>query len=226
MSKQLWFIENVNLFGKLCPHKFKEYASCHQFLDLKKNDYIYFSKDKASRVFLIQSGKVKIGYYTEKGDEVVKAILRKGQVFGEKALLGQDVRNEFAKVIDSTTTICPIEVSTLHSLMRDNQNFALNIYKFINYRIKKLERRLEILMFKDCRTKVLEFVVDLSTEFGQVNKNNEQLEIVHPYTQKDIASLLGVSRPSLNIVLNELKEEGIIDFTRTKIILKKRISVS
>jgi len=221
MSKQLWFIENVNLFGKLCPHKFKEYASCHQFLNLKKNDYVYFSEEKANRVFLIQSGKIKVGYYTEEGDEVVKAILNKGQIFGEKALLGQDVRNEFAKVIDSSTTICPIEVSTLHSLMRDNQNFALNIYKFINYRIKKLERRLEILMFKDCRTKVLEFITDLSDEFGVLNNTNKSIEIEHAYTQKDIANLLGVSRPSLNIILNELKEEGIIDFNRSKIILKR-----
>jgi len=221
MSKQLWFIENVNLFGKLCPHKFKEYASCHQFLDFKKNDYVYFSSDRANKLFLIQSGKIKLGYYTAEGDEVVKAILNKGQIFGEKALLGQDVRNEFAKVIDSSTTICPIEVSTLHSLMRDNQNFALNIYKFINYRIKKLERRLEILMFKDCRTKVLEFITDLSDEFGVLNNTNKSIEIEHAYTQKDIANLLGVSRPSLNIILNELKEEGIIDFTRSKIILKR-----
>jgi len=221
MSKQLWFIENVNLFGKLCPHKFKKYASCHQFLNLKKNDYVYFSEEKANRVFLIQSGKIKIGYYTEEGEEVVKAILDKGQIFGEKALLGQDVRNEFAKVIDASTIICPIEVSTLHDLMRDNEKFALNIYKFINYRIKKLERRLEILMFKDCRAKVLEFITDLSDEFGILNNTNKSIEIQHAYTQKDIANLLGVSRPSLNIILNDLKEEGIIDFTRSKIILKR-----
>ncbi|NIJ46049.1 CRP-like cAMP-binding protein [Wenyingzhuangia heitensis] len=226
MSKQLWFVENVNLFGKLCPHKFKEYASCHQFLNFKKNEYVYFSADRANKLFLIQSGKIKIGYYTAEGDEVIKAILSKGQVFGEKALLGQDTRSEFAKVLNSSTTVCPIEVATLHDLMKDNQNFALNIYKFINYRIKKLERRLEILMFKDCKTRVTEFLTDLSNDFGVVNKSNQTIEIEHPYTQKDIANLIGASRPSLNIILNELKEEGQIEFTRTKIILKKSLSVS
>lgn len=226
MTQQLWFIENVNLFGKLCPHKFKEYTTCHQFLDFKKNDYVYFSLDNASKLFLIQSGKVKIGYYTPEGEEVVKAVLRKGQVFGEKALLGQNTRNEFAKVLNNKTSICPIEVNTLHNLMRDNQNFALNVYKFINYRIKKLERRLEILMFKDCRTKVVEFLSDLIQDYGKVNPLTKQIEIEHPYTQKDIASLLGVSRPSLNIVLNELKDEKVIEFSRTKFILKKELCVS
>lgn len=222
MSNQLWFIDNANLFGKLCPHKFKEYASCHQFLDFKKDDYVYFSSDRASKLFLIQSGKIKIGYYTQEGDEVVKAILGKGQVFGEKALLGQNTRNEFAQVLNNTTTVCPMDVSTLHDLMRDNQNFALNIYKFINFRIRKLERRLEILLFKDCKTRVVEFLADLSKDFG-VETANGTVEIEHPYTQKDIASLIGTSRPNLNIIMNELKEEGAIEFTRSKIILKKEL---
>ncbi len=225
MSHQLWFIDNVNLFGKLCPHKFKEYASCHQFLDFKKNEYVYSSFDVANKLFLIQSGKIKIGYYTPEGEEVVKAVLNKGHVFGEKALLGQDTRSEFAQVLKGKTTLCSIDVSTLHDLMRDNQKFALSIYKFINYRIKKLERRLEILMFKDCRTRVLEFLNDLSKDYGIENSRNS-IKITHPYTQKDIASLIGVSRPSLNIILNDLKDEGILEFTRTEFFLKKSLNVS
>lgn len=226
MSQQLWFIENVNLFGKLCPHKFKEYAACHEFINFKKNDYIYFSSETANKLFLIQTGKIKLGYYTADGEEVVKSILGKGQVFGEKALLGQETRNEFAKVINSKATVCPIDVSMLHTLMRDNQNFALKIYKFLNFRIKKLERRLEILMFKDCKTRVLEFLNDLATDFGVKNEQDNSIEIEHPYTQKDIANLIGTSRPSLNIILNELKEEGVLEFTRAKIILKNPLSVS
>ena len=220
MCDRIWFLDNVNLFRKLCPHKFKDYASCHSFVDLKKNDYVYFSSDKASKLFLIQSGKIKVGYYTEDGQEIIKSVLKKGQVFGEKAILEQSTRGEFAQVVDSSATLCPIGVDTLHNLMRDNQNFALGIYKFINYRIKKLERRLEILLFKDCKTRVLEFLNDLKQEY-QINDDGDFVEIEHPYTQKDIATLIGISRPSLNIILNELKDEGILKFNRTKFFIKK-----
>lgn len=219
MSDKIWFLNNVNLFQKLCPHKFKEYSSCHQFLDLKKNDYVYFSSDKASKMFLIQSGKIKIGYYTSDGEEVVKSVLKKGQVFGEKAILEQNKRGEFAQVVNSKATLCPIGVDTLHGLMKDNQNFTLGVYKFINYRIKKLERRLEILLCKDCKTRVLEFLNDLAQEYA-VYSGSDGVEIEHPYTQKDIASLIGISRPSLNIILNELREEGVIEFDRAKIFIK------
>ncbi|WP_418511960.1 helix-turn-helix domain-containing protein [Corallibacter sp.] len=46
--------------------------------------------------------------------------------------------------------------------------------------------------------------------------------IKHPYTQKDIASLIGTSRPTLNILMNELKDAHIIDFNRKEIRIFKK----
>ena len=81
-----------------------------------------------------ESGKIKLGYYTEEGEEIIKAVLKKGELFGEKALLGESKRCEFAQVLEKGTSVCPIDVDTLQDLMRNNQNLALSIYKFINYR--------------------------------------------------------------------------------------------
>lgn len=225
MSNKFWFLENIDLFTKLCPHKFKEYKSCHTFLDFKKNDYVYFNQESANKMYLIQSGKIKLGYYTEDGAEVVKAILRKGELFGEKALLGQDKRCEFAQVVDNKTSVCPIDVDTLQDLMRKNQNLSLSIFKFINYRFKKLERRLEILLYKDVKVRVLEFLNDLVVDYGVKDEENNRIEIPHPYTQKDMASLLGTTRSTLNIILNDLKDQGTIEFDRKTIFLKENPEV-
>ena len=217
----------MNLFQKICPHKFKEYKNCHEFDQYSKNDYVYFSEDSANKVYLIASGKIKIGYYTEDGEEVIKAILRKGELFGEKAILGDDKRNEFAQAIDKSTSICPIGISVLHGLMRENQDLTLGIYKFLNLRFKKLERRLELLMFKDCRERLLAFLEDLKNEYGTDCNALGNIVLKHPYTQKDIASLIGTSRPTLNIILNQLKDEGFLSFYRNEITFyKKTLCVS
>ncbi|MDV7187560.1 Crp/Fnr family transcriptional regulator [Lutibacter sp. TH_r2] len=221
MSK-LWFLENVNLFKILCPHKFADYKNCHNFDSYSKSDYVYFEEETSSKVFLIEKGKIKIGYYTEEGDEVVKSILGKGELFGEKAILGEEKRNEFAQCLENNTSICPIAVPTLHELMRDNQTFTLKVYKFISFRIKKLERRLQLLMFKDAKTRLLEFLNDLCEDYGICCEETGGMKITHPYTQKDIASLIGTSRPTLNLMMNDLKEEGVIDFNRKEILLLKK----
>ena len=218
----IWLFEDVNLFSLICPHKFKAYKSNHDFDAYKKRDYIYFEEDAANKVYLIEKGKVKIGYYNDDGAEVVKAILRKGELFGEKAILGENKRDEFAQSIDNNTSICPVGVNTMHELMRDNQKFSFKIYKLIGFKFRKLERRLQLLLFKDAKTRLTEFLDELCQDYGYNCEKTGDNVIKHPYTQKDIASLIGISRPTLNTLLNDLKGDNIIDFNRKEIrILKK-----
>ena len=220
--KSLWFFDDVNLFKVLCPHKFKAYKADHDFDAYKKKDYIYFEDDSANKVYLIEKGKVKIGYYSEEGDEVVKAILTRGELFGETAILGESKREEFAQSIDNTTSICPIGVDTMHDLMRNNQTFSFKIYKVIGFKLRKLERRLQLLLFKDAKTRLVEFLDELCDDYGYDCPKSGDHVIKHPYTQKDIASLIGTSRPTLNILLNELKEEKVIEFSRKEIRIHKK----
>lgn len=218
--KSIWFVEDKNMFSMLCPHKFKQYKNSHSFSEYKKLDFIYFESDSAHKVYLIEKGKVKIGYYTEEGNEVIKAILTKGELFGEKALLGEEKRDEFAVSLDNQTSICPVSVATIHDLMRDNRPFSFRIYKLIGFRLKRLERRLESIMFKDAETRVAEFIDELAAEYGYCCPSTGDTVIKHPYTQKDIANLIGTSRPTFNSIMNKLKNLGKIDFNRSEIRLK------
>jgi CRP/FNR family transcriptional regulator, cyclic AMP receptor protein len=222
----MWFFNDVNLFSILCPHKMKELKNNHCFDMYQKGDFVYFEKDVSNRLYLIEKGKVKIGYYNENGDEIVKVILTRGEIFGEKSLLGEENRNEFAQSVESNTSICPINTDTMQTLLRNNTELSLKIYKFIGFRFKKLERRLEILLFKDVKTRLLEFIKELSSEYGYKNVITGDVVIKHPYTQKDISSLIGTSRPTLNQYLNELRLEGIIDFNQKEMFLKNHEYVS
>lgn len=219
MSK-LWFFEDVNVFGMLCPHKFKKYKKEHSSGHYKKQDFIYYQNDAANKIYLIEKGKVKLGFYAEDGTEVVRAILTKGELFGEKAVLGEEMRNEFAQSLDSTTQICPVSLTTMQDLIRDNKPFSIRFYKLIGLRLKKLERRLDVLLFKDTTTRLKEFLLEMADDYGYCCPNTGDVVIKHPYTQKDIASLIGTSRPTLNTIMNDLKAVQFLDFTRSEIRLK------
>lgn len=221
MNNSIWFFDNIDVFQILCPHRFKEFAKEHNFSFLKKNDYVYFEDDAANKVFMINHGKVKVGYTTEDGEEVITAILVKGQIFGEKAILGEEKRNEFAQALDNETSICIIKLDVMYEMLRRNNEFSLKIYKFIGYRFRKLERRLQIMLFKDAKTRLLEFIKELGEDYGFDNAITGDKVIRHPYTQKDIASLIGLSRPTLNVLINELQNENVLTFDRKEIVLRK-----
>ena len=201
----------------LCPHKYKRHKKKHKSNYYNKQDYIYFSEDEANNVYLLEKGKVRLGYFLEDGSQVVKAIVTKGGLFGEKAILGDNKRNEFAQAIDKDTVVCPVSVPVMQNLMRDNKTFSLKIYKFLGWRFKKLERRLELLLFKDTTTRLKEFLKELEEDYGYYCPETGDTIINHPYTQKDIASMIGTSRPTLNVIMNELKNIKFLDFCRKEI---------
>ena len=82
----------------------------------------------------------------------------------------------------------------------------------------KLERKLELLVFKDARTRVIEFLKDAAAWKGK--KVGFETMIPTRLTHKDIAALTGTSRQTVTTILNELKDKNLINFDRKKILIR------
>ncbi len=135
---------------------------------------------------------MKIGSYKEDGTEVVKAILSQGEIFDELALAGEFKRSDSAQVLDDNTTVCHTGVTDMQELMEENKSLNLKILKPIVFRIRKLERKIESLILKDSRTRIIEFLRDMATEKGK--KAGFEVMFKNHFTHRDIASLTGISR--------------------------------
>jgi CRP/FNR family cyclic AMP-dependent transcriptional regulator len=214
----LWFFESVNLFNILCPHKVKAMAGHHEFLRFKKDAFIYFPEDKAAHIYMIAHGRVKIGHYLDDGKEVISSILTPGEIFGELALAGEITRRDFAQVMDENTSICPLGLEELKQLMYGDRELSFKLLKLVGLRLMKLERKLELLVFKDARTRIIEFLKDAAAWKGQ--KVGFETMIPTKLTHKDIAALTGTSRQTVTTILNELKEKNLIYFDRKKILIR------
>jgi len=217
-SAALWYFESVNLFNILCPHKVKAMAGNHEFLHFKKDAFIYIPEDQADHIYMIAHGRVRIGHYLEDGKEVISAILTPGEIFGELAIAGENTRKDFAQVMDDNTSICPLSIEELQQLMYGDRDLSFKILKLVGLRLIKLERKLELLVFKDARTRIIEFLKDAASWKGK--KVGSETMIPTKLTHKDIASLTGTSRQTVTTILNDLKEKNLIYFDRKKILIR------
>lgn len=217
MSKEIWFLEDMDFYEILCPYKYGDHIKEHPLLCYNKSDFLFMQDDSAKEIYLVDNGKVKIGHYDDEGNEYVKAILGRGEIFGELAFLGESRQRDFAEVIQNDTRICKMTVDKARELARDYVPFALELNKRIGERIKKLERRIEILLFKDAKMRLMEFLKDLAAESGR--PKNDGVIIDHSFTQSDIAALIGTSRKTASLLLNELEDHGQIRFNRKQIFI-------
>lgn len=213
----IWFFERVDFFDLLCPQQMASYQNAFDDKTYGKGEYIYFTDDPSKTIYLIASGKVKILQYSPDGDEVVKAILTKGELFGEMAILGEDKRQDYAVALEEETVLCQMNIDQLQEIMLEDKTFASKVNKLIGMRIRNLERRLDALLYKDVKTRIREFLLEFAEERGV--KKGKQVFIKSYLTHKDIADLVGTSRQTVTTFLNELKSKNHISFNRKAIVV-------
>ena len=217
MEDEIWYLDNFDFYNILCPYKMEDHLKQKPNETLKKNEFLFMEQDPCSEIILIDKGKVKIGHYDQDGNETVISFLGRGEILGQMALLGQTKHRAFAQVMEDGTQVCRMKVQKARELKRDYMPFALEINRRIGDHVRKLERRIELLMCKDIRTRMLEFLDDLGRDYGR--ERDGGIWISHNLTQTDIADLLGTSRKSASLCLNDLEKEGLIQFDRKHIFL-------
>lgn len=214
MNKGLWFFEEVDLYEILCPYKYNDHLKAHPLLTYNKLDFLFMEGDPVRDIFLVAEGRVKISFYDPEGNEQVIAFLGKGEILGEMALFGQSRYREFAQAVTDRTLICKLDVGKARELARDYVPFSLTITKRFGERTQKMERRLQILLFKDARQRLVAFLKDLCRDLGTPYKTG--VKIMLEITQSDIAALIGASRKTVSLLFTELEEAGLVTFFNRK----------
>jgi CRP-like cAMP-binding protein len=214
---KLWYLENFNLFEGLSPDKMKELDKKLSMSNIDKNEIIYFADEPSNSIFLLKEGHVKLTRISDDGKEAITAILRPGEIFGELAIAGGSIREDTAIALDETI-ICTISKENFENLLIENPKLNLRITKIIGMKLQRVERDLENLTFKDSSTRIIDFLIRYAEEYGK--KIGDEIFIKTTLTHQDIANLTATSRQTVTTVMNNLKDEKIIDFSRNKIIVR------
>jgi len=215
---KIWYLENFNLFKGLTMEQLKYFGMKSSMKKFKKGEFIYFPNELSDKVFILKDGEIKIGMYTDDGRELLKTVLRSGEIFGEMALTGEGKRGDFAQANDNEVVICVFDVSIVEEMIRQNPNLSLKITKIIGFRLKTVENKLASLVFKDARTRIVDFLKEQADKYGK--PVGLETLIMNNLTHKDIASLTATSRQTVTTVLNDLRSKNLIYFDRRRILIR------
>ena len=217
-EQAFWYLENLDVQGIFCSRKFGENEHLQLHCSFKKGEYIYMPQDHADKIFLITSGRVKIGSYSEDPKrEITKAILTDGEVFGELALMGDGKRRDFAVAMEPTE-VCIISTNEMNGLMKEHSTFGLYFMRLLGNRALLMESRLESMVFKDSSTRIKEFLVELVDKKGQ--RVGYEWVVRKFITHQEIANLTATSRQTVTTVLNELRNERVLTFDRRRLLVR------
>lgn len=179
---------------------------------------IYSPGDPADTVYFMSEGRIKVGNLSHDGKEVLRAVIRPGQIFGELGLAGRTTRDELAVSIRLECSYYAIKTTDLRDAMEESTELSFRILKGIGERVSNTDRRLEAFLFKDSRTRIIDFILNHVDETGV--KNEKGHVFYHYMTHQDVANITGTSRQFVTGVLNKLRKDGFIEFNRISMTVK------
>lgn len=208
---KLWYLQNFNLLEGLDKDSLVEMDRRSKMHESKKKEVIYFPDEQSDTIYFLKEGKVKISRISEDGRTTTLQLIGPGEIFGESAILGQERHENFAEVVEDAV-ICTLSKDLLSEMMERNPGLNRSVTKFIGFRIRKIEARMEDLVFKDARERVITFLKRYISTFG---KKLVDGIMVRPFlTHQEIADLTATTRQTVNAILNDLVREGKIQYTR------------
>ncbi|MES2577620.1 MAG: Crp/Fnr family transcriptional regulator [Bacteroidota bacterium] len=205
------------LFRTLSFGQIRQLCIITGFKKAKKGEIIYFSSSDLPRIFLLKKGNIKIVAVDEDGNETIKDIIQKGDLFGELTLEADSQSNEYAKVLSDDVAICSFLMSDFEDLLLRNPSLALSYTKFVGLKMKRIKNSYSNLISKDAKTRLFQFLKDWAEKEGK--KIEDKVVIENYLTQNDIAQIICTSRQTATQLLNEMETNGTIIYSRREIII-------
>lgn len=220
MSTELMsqFLREIPLFSILSDAEFSRLLKGAEFHKRSKYDFVYMPDEAATKVFFLRKGCIKIGTHSSDGKEVIKTVLYPNAMFGELCLVGEPNRIDLAQCMNSDVEYCSVDAQLIKMMVQQNLQMSLKLYEMIGNRLIVAERRLESLVLKDARARIIDFIKENVKSYGQ--RIGYEMLIRHSLTQQDIANITGTSRQTVTSVLNDLKKSNLIYFNRKSILVR------
>jgi CRP-like cAMP-binding protein len=225
MTKALDVLDSIPFFSVLERHELDELAQNMVLEKVPRHTYIYTESDRADHFYILSEGSIKIGTHHHDGREVIKQVLHPRMIFGEMALIQQHGHHHnYAMSLGAEASFYKIRVDDFRKLMDQSPQLTMSIISMIGLKLRQTESQLESLIFKDARGRIIDFI----RRNAEVNGRRIGFETLlkHSLTQQDIANYTGTSRQTVTAVLNDLKKNNMIHFTRNSILIRDMMALA
>jgi CRP-like cAMP-binding protein len=174
-------------------------------IKLSKGQTLFKEGDSGDRLYVVVSGKIKLGTASGDGRENLLAILGPGEMFGELSLFDPEPRTSTATAVTDVRLVSLAHDQVI-GLVTSHPQVSLEILRRLAQRLRKSNETLADLVFADVPGRVAKAIIDLGVRFG--SQKEDGFHVNHDLTQEELAQLVGASRETVNKALADFAARG------------------
>jgi len=177
----------------------------------RRGEVIFHVGDPADALFVVVSGSVKVVLPSDDGAEpAILATIGPGGFFGELSLLDGAPRSATVEALETTVALI-LRRDAFDRLLDAEPDMRRALLASLATEIRRLTAQVEDLHFLDLPGRLANHILRaIGSDDGGPPPGEAHLP--WPYTQAELAGMIGGSRQSVNRLLSELVSDGILRF--------------
>jgi CRP-like cAMP-binding protein len=181
----------------------------------RRNEVIFHQGDPGESLHVVASGAVKIVLPSAEGEEAIIATLRPGDFFGELALLDGAPRSATAVALEPSETLT-LPRTTFRDMLDRDPGLRDALLEGLAHELRRLTSHVEELHFLDLAGRL---AIRLARLAREQDSTSREVRLDWPYTQSDLAAMIGGTRQSVNKLLSGLVDRGFVVIERDTLIV-------
>jgi CRP/FNR family cyclic AMP-dependent transcriptional regulator len=177
---------------------------------------VFAEGEPGDRLYIVVSGKVKIGRRSPDGRENLLSILGPSDMFGELAIFDPGPHTSSGTTITAVRAVS-IDRIVLKTWIEDRPEIAAQLLRVLARRLRRSNNNLADLTFTDVPGRLAKHLLELAQRFG--TREGDVLRVTHDLTQEEIAQLVGTSRETVNQALAEFVRRGWIHLDGNSVLI-------
>ena len=183
----------------------------------RRDEVIFHQGDPGDSLHIVGTGAVKIVLPSTEGEEAIIATLRPGDFFGELALLDGAPRSATATAVEQSETLA-LPRAIFSELLDSVPGLRDALLVGLARELRRVTNHVEELHFLDLAGRLAMRLTRLAHEAGSDTEGHVRLD--WPYTQSDLAAMIGGTRQSVNRLLSELVGDGLISIEPDALVIR------
>lgn len=180
-------------------------AAQFEYVEATRGQIIFHEGELGDSLYIVLSGKIKLGRRSADGRENLVAIMGPSDQFGELSVFDPGPRTATAvAVVDSR--LARMSKPALQRWITDRPEIAERLLRVLARRLRRTNNMLADLIFTDVPGRVAKQLLQLASRFGSMDGG--QLRVTHDLTQEELAQLVGASRETVNKALADFASRG------------------
>ena len=198
-------IRKAPLFSGLDSSAADALRTSMNLVKLRKGQSLFKEGDDGDHLYVVSSGKVKLGTKSVDGRENLLMILGPGDMFGELSLFDSGPRTATATAVTDSKLLA-LGQDKVIPWVREHPEVSFQLLARLASRLRRTNEVVGDLVFSDVPGRVAKALIDLGVKFG--DKRAEGLFVNHDLTQEELAQLVGASRETVNKALADFAQRG------------------